>query len=73
MATETQAQVNKDYILNPKTGVLHYRGYCQHTKGCLPDNYEQYDTENDAAKAGGRAIRNCIICMRNRENGTRKY
>lgn len=54
------------YLYNTKTGKLHIKGYCCHTKGNCKE-YKEFDTESEALAYDGRAVGLCKICERKRE------
>lgn len=53
--------VRNTYILNKKTGVLHYKGLCVHTKhiDCDCDGYKCFPSENAARASDAISIRWC--------------
>lgn len=62
----------KEYIFNPRSKALHYRGYCPYVKG-ESEFFRYYDTEDEAVKAEGKALHTCKTCMDNREKKNQKY
>lgn len=54
------------YLYNKKTGKLHIKGYCHHTKGPC-DEYIRFYTEKDVLAHDGRAVSLCKICESKRE------
>ena len=62
--------MEKNYILNVKTGKLHFRDYCKHFSLNLiekDDNYKCFATENEAKAHNGLSISWCATCARKRE------
>ena len=57
----------KKYVLNKKTGTLHIRGACAHTKGGLPYDSECFETESEAFAKAGKTCKFCKICLRFQE------
>ena len=54
------------FVYNPKTGKLHIKGYCAHTRGNCSD-YIVFNSENEALAYDGRAVGMCKICQKKRE------
>ena len=54
------------FVYNPKTGTLHIKDYCHHTKG-ICSGYLFFDSENEVLAYDGRSIRMCKICQNKRE------
>ena len=66
--------MEKNYILNVKTGKLHFRSYCNHISLKLiekEDNYKCFATENEAKAQKGLSISWCATCARKREEKLR--
>ena len=61
--------MDKKYILNTTTGVLHYKGLCTHTKHIDNDryNYKCYLTENAAKAICAISVRWCKTCAERRK------
>lgn len=59
-----------NFVLNTKTKVLHYKGYCYQTKDVkrLPDNFQCFKSENEARQNDAINIRWCKVCAKQREN-----
>ena len=59
----------KKYILNTKTGVLHYKGLCPCTDSIDKDrdNYKCFASENDAKAKCAISVRWCKRCAKNRD------
>lgn len=54
------------YLYNEKTGKLHIKGFCPHSKGKSSD-YKVFNTESEALAYDGRAVGLCKICEKQRE------
>lgn len=57
----------KKYLLNKKTGTLHQRGCCYHTKGIekiVEKEYLQFDSYDEAVKSQGMFKKDCKICFK---------
>lgn len=55
-----------EYLYNTKTGKLHIKGYCHHTKSLRTD-YLLFKSESEALAYDGRAVGLCKICEKERE------
>lgn len=55
------------YLYNTKTGKLHIKGYCTHTKGICKE-YITFNTEKEALAYDGRAVSLCKKCESERES-----
>ena len=60
----------KNYVLNTKTGKLHYKGYCNHvfwSSNHLAEHYKCFATENEARAKNGLSVCWCSSCAKKRE------
>jgi len=55
------------YLYNKKTGKLHIKGFCCHTKGIQSD-YKLFDSESEALAYDGRAVGLCKLCEKRRND-----
>ena len=57
------------FILNTRTGTLHYQGLCPHAKIAIidPQQYRCFETENDARADGALFVRWCKDCNKKRD------
>ena len=62
--------MSKNYILNTKTGTLHFRGYCHHIATNVKDDgtYISFPTENAAKKKNAISVKWCKVCAKKIEN-----
>lgn len=58
--------MKEKYLYNPKTGKLHIKDYCMHTKG-ICSTYLSFDSEDEALAYDGRAVGLCKLCLAERE------
>ena len=58
--------MRKNYILNKKTGTLHFRGGCQYIGANLEkdSNYAFFSSENAAKKENAISVKWCKVCAR---------
>ena len=60
--------MSDEFILNTKTGVMHYKGLCFHTRHIENDfyYYKCYPTENAAKANNAISVRWCKTCAEKR-------
>ncbi|MCQ2404630.1 MAG: hypothetical protein MJ083_01370 [Clostridia bacterium] len=58
--------MRKNYILNKKTGTLHFQGCCQYVSATIKEdsNYAFFSSENDAKKKNAISVKWCKVCAR---------
>ncbi len=55
----------KKYIINTATGCMHIKDMCRFSQGLT--SFVSFDTEQEAVEYGKRSIKNCKICMKQRD------
>ncbi len=55
-----------EYLYNEKTGTLHIKGFCCHTKGNCQE-FKNFNSYNDALAYDGDSIRMCKTCEKKKE------
>ena len=56
----------KSYFINTKTGKIHIKGCCPHSK-TLPYNVEFFNSVDEALAFGGSSVCMCKICQKQKE------
>ena len=55
------------YLYNTKTGKLHIKGFCIHTKGSST-GFKEFKSESEALAYDGRAVGMCKHCEKARDS-----